>query len=151
MKLLQKDLEAYRRKQYEKQNAICPLCGTHMEWEEAVLDHDHDEGNCRMVLHRNCNTVEGKMKKSFIRYVSAKGILLSDFIVKLSEYLGGDYSNNPIHPTELTPDEKELKAINKKLKTLKQETAIARNKARAKELRKLIKEERQANSWKPNE
>ena len=147
MKLLQKDLKEYRRLQWLKQDKICPICETEITEEDVVLDHDHSTGLCRNVLHRACNSSEGKIFNVYKRYISGKGISFENFIDNLMDYLKQDYSENPIHPTELTPNERELKFVNKRLKTLKRESVVLEYKERAKTLRKLIKEEREKNSW----
>ena len=151
-KLLQKDLKLYREIQWEKQSGICPICNTYIEKEDAVLDHSHVTGHCRTVLHRNCNQLEGKIVTSFKRFLGYKDeIDIFTILKNLITYLKKDYSNNPIHPTELTELEKELKSINKRLKSLKRESVVLEYKKRAKELRKLIKEERELNSWRNDE
>lgn len=147
MKLKSSDLAKYRKLQWEAQGKICPLCETEIPLEDVVLDHDHDSGHCRRSLHRACNTAEGKIKKDFIRYISGKGLDFKRALENLLNYLKEDYTQNPIHPTELTPLEKELKFTNKRLKTLKRESSVVQYKARAKELRLLIKAEREQNSW----
>lgn len=147
-KLLSAHLSLYRNVELTNQNSICPLCGHHIKEEDAVLDHDHESGHCRRVLHRSCNTVEGKIKNAYKRYVSGKGdVSFTEFLDNLSNYLKDDYSNNPIHPTELTPLEAELKDTNKKLKKVKQPSIVQKYKDYAKELRQKIKEERKLSSW----
>ncbi|NNK81912.1 MAG: hypothetical protein HKO92_02190 [Flavobacteriaceae bacterium] len=146
-KLLSKDLKKYRDLQWKKQKGICPICEIYIEKEDIVLDHDHGDGNCRQVLHRSCNSFEGKIKKDYTRYVSGKGISFVNALQNTVKYLLKDYSKNPIHPTELTELEKELKQVNKRIKSLQRESVIIQYKERAKELRSLIKEERKKNSW----
>lgn len=148
IKLLQKDLKEYRRIQWEKQKGICPICKTYMEFEDSVLDHDHVTGHCRKALCNACNQLEGKFVKAFKRFLGYKDIIKPrDWLCNLVQYYRYNYLNNPIHPTELTDNEKELKAINKKLKGLKRPSTVLEYKERAKELRKLIKAEREQNSW----
>lgn len=149
MKLLSKDLAKYRKLQWENQNGICPICELYIPLEEAALDHDHELGNCRQVLHLGCNRYEGIIKKAFTRSIgNKKGVSPNKTLKNLVEYLLEDYTSNPIHPTELTAYEKELKSINKRLKSLKRESVVLQYKERAKELRKLIKEDREKYSWK---
>ena len=147
-KLLNKDLKEYRKLQWEKQKGICPICRSTISFEESVLDHDHTSGHCRRVLCNACNQIEGKIIKAFKRFIGYKNIITpKDLLINLVEYYRRDYSNNPIHPTELTDLEKELKSVNKKLKSLKRPSTVLQYKERAKELRKLIKLEREQNSW----
>lgn len=149
MKLLSKDLKRYRDLQLKKQKGICPICGLYIEPKDAVLDHCHDSGHCRMVLHNGCNQYEGRVKKAFSRCIGFQKGLVRDMVLKnLLKYILSDFSKNPIHPTELTEHERELKRINKRIKGLKRESSVLQYKHRATELRKLIKEEREKNSWK---
>lgn len=46
-----------------EQNGLCPLCLKPIDMtipKEGVVDHDHDSGRIRGVLHRSCNAAEGK-------------------------------------------------------------------------------------------
>lgn len=46
------------------QDGNCALCGKHVDLtlpKEGVVDHDHDTGEIRGVLHRSCNSAEGKI------------------------------------------------------------------------------------------
>ena len=150
LKVKTSDLKKYRELKLKEQNGLCGLCGLPLTLKDSVVDHDHSTGKIRKILHIGCNGFEGRVKGAFKRYIGeSKGILLPEFILNLHKYLNTDYTNNPIHPTELTPEEKELKLINKKLKKLKQERAILKNKERAKQLRKIIKEDREKNKWNP--
>ena len=47
-----------------KQDGLCPLCLKPIDTSiprEAVVDHNHDTGEIRGVLHRSCNASEGKV------------------------------------------------------------------------------------------
>lgn len=46
------------------QAGLCRLCGGFVDLsqpKEGVVDHDHDTGEIRGVLHRSCNAAEGKV------------------------------------------------------------------------------------------
>lgn len=52
----------------KKQNYICPICGQSLLSVAAsnrVLDHCHEKGYVRAVLHRGCNGTEGKVRRVF--------------------------------------------------------------------------------------
>lgn len=53
---------------WENQNKICPLCEKEISLSDAALDHDHDSGQIRAVLHDVCNRalgfIETSIKKS---------------------------------------------------------------------------------------
>jgi len=56
-----KDLKPYRLALLKKQGYVCPLCELELLPEDAALDHCHTTGHVRQVLHRSCNSAEGKI------------------------------------------------------------------------------------------
>jgi len=111
MRLKTTQVRKLRQELLERQNHICPLCGTEILPEEAAMDHDHDHGNVRQVLHRSCNQAEGRIK-SWINRSRFSGDH-KVFLENLLNYLETDYSTNPEHPTHLTKKVKKFKAKNK--------------------------------------
>lgn len=68
------------------QGGLCPLCQKHIDLKikgEGVIDHDHDTGEVRGVLHRSCNAAEGKISNAAARW-GAKSSAYSDVIAYLS-------------------------------------------------------------------
>ena len=64
------------------QHGLCPLCGKVIDTTvkgEGVLDHDHDTGEIRGVLHRSCNAAEGKISNAAARW-GAKSSKYDDII-----------------------------------------------------------------------
>lgn len=62
---------AFVLKTLKEQGGLCPLCELPIDPKiprEAVLDHDHDTGECRGVLHRSCNGAEGKVANAAGRW-----------------------------------------------------------------------------------
>lgn len=131
MKLKQKDLKQYREKLAREQGDICALCGTKMEPHELTLDHCHETGHCRRVLHRSCNQSEGRIL-SWIKRSRAEDPLT--FIENLVEYWVQDYSTSPVHPTHLTEQQKQIKKLKRKLKVLKTERGKQRVRDKIKQL-----------------
>ena len=115
MKLKQKDLKDFRYDLWCDQSHICPLCLKKIKDHEAVLDHCHTEGHVRRVLHRQCNSVEGKI----MYWAKRSGSDPIEFLKKVIEYQDLDYSNMPIHPKHLTEVEKEIKKLKRRQKQLK--------------------------------
>jgi len=143
----QDQLKSYREHLYDEQGGQCPLCLKHIPPEEAVLDHSHSEGVCRAVLHNLCNIFEGKFINSVRRFLKHKGLDGQQAAMALLEYYEVDYSDQPLHITVLTPEQKELKKITKKLKKMKRASTIKKYKERAKELRLIIKQQKEENQW----
>lgn len=65
-KLRYKDIAEYRAMQLERQQRCCALCGEAIDG-DPVLDHDHKSGFVRMVLHRGCNALLGKIENNLAR------------------------------------------------------------------------------------
>lgn len=123
MKLTVKEKQKYRLELLQKQQGICPLCGTVILPEESTLDHDHVTGKIRRVLHRSCNQAEGRIL-SWIRRSRATDPL--EFLEALVQYWQEDYSSMPEHPTHKNLYEKELSKLKRKLRSLKTERGKAR-------------------------
>lgn len=91
-----KDVAKYRTSQLKKQKGICPLCKTEILPDEAALDHDHSTGHVRMVLHRSCNSAEGRV----IRWAGRnRAATPQEFLRNLLKYWAKDYTQNPEHYT----------------------------------------------------
>lgn len=115
-RLKQSELKHWRDKLLAEQDRVCFLCGNDIE-SDPVLDHCHDTGRLRGVLHRQCNHAEGRIKDWIKR--TGKSTNPIDFLVNLAWYISKDYSKNPLHPTHKTEQEKEilrLKRLRSKVK-----------------------------------
>ena len=132
MKLKNKEKAEYRAKLLKEQDGICPLCEKEIFPGEDTLDHDHDTGYVRRVLHRSCNQVDGRIK-SWIKRSRADDNLL--FLRNLVQYWESDYSMMPIHPNHLDEIEKEIKTLKKKKTRVKTERAKQRYDDRIKALK----------------
>ena len=132
MKLPQKELASLRKELWLKQECICPVCGTEILEHEAVLDHDHDTGHIRMVLHRNCNQIEGRVKQWSKR--NGKGAHPKTILSRILLYWGMDFTKNPIHPSHKTENEREVLKLKRRMKTLKTQAAKDRYAEKIKEL-----------------
>lgn len=93
-----------------KQGGLCPLCQYPIDLTikgEGVLDHDHDSGEIRGVLHRSCNAAEGKIANAAARW-GAKSSSYAAIIAYLKHLVG--YLEAPgaglIYPMHKTPAEK---------------------------------------------
>ena len=139
MRLKPKDLKQHRLDVLEKQKGICPLCKTTILPEEAALDHDHDEGYVRQVLHRACNQAEGRIKSwtNRSRFQGDHKV----FLKNLLEYIDTDYSDNFEHPGHLTKKCKKFKALNKdvQIEKLRKLNVVLEGKETKKQLTKLYR------------
>lgn len=131
-----KDAQLVRIKKelMQKQNGVCPLCKrdmTRMPPDNVVVDHDHTTGLIRAVLCRNCNGIEGKVKRLAIR--CSNGKTYKNWIIRLANYYhqNREPQTNYIHPTHLTETEKRLKR-NKKARAKYKRDKLAEIKAKAK-------------------
>ena len=110
VKLARSGMRSYVAKLLKEQGGLCPLCGKEIDLSikgEGVLDHDHDTGRIRGVLHRSCNAAEGKIANAASRW-GAKSAAYTDIIAYLERMVL--YLKQPqkqvVYPTHRTPDEK---------------------------------------------
>lgn len=96
MKLKYREVKEVRDRKLTEQGSICPLCNTEILEGEEALDHCHETGHVRMVLHRACNTAEGKILHWIRR---SRGTDKVDFLHSLINYWQQDYTGNPEHPS----------------------------------------------------
>ena len=126
-RLKQKELADYRYELWCEQSHICPLCDKQIEKEDAVLDHCHATGRVRRVLHRSCNSSEGRVMKWAYSSKSSDPFI---FLNNLIKYHQSNYEDMPFHPKHLTPNEKEIKKLKKHQKKLKTQKARDRYQVR---------------------
>lgn len=135
MRIKQSEIKLYREKLLKEQGYICPLCKTKITKQEATLDHDHETGKIRQVLHRSCNQAEGRIlswaKRSRSKDPKA-------FVNNLVSYWDVEYGARPDHPQHLSQAERELAQLKRKLKRLKSPAAIKRTKANITRVQKEI-------------
>ena len=96
-RLSQSDIARERDKLWRAQDRVCPLCNKEIKKDQAVLDHNHDNGHVRAVLHRQCNHAEGRILDWIKRTGKHNDPL--EYLESLVEYWKEDYSRNPLHPT----------------------------------------------------
>lgn len=93
-----------------EQGGLCPLCSKEIDLKvkgEGVVDHDHDTGEIRGVLHRSCNAAEGKISNAAARW-GAKSGKYEDIVAYLKSVC--QYLEKPgtgmMYPMHKTEDEK---------------------------------------------
>lgn len=91
-RLTRANLNAWKVRQLKvEQGGLCALCGKPVDLKEAregAVDHNHDTGEVRGVLHRSCNAAEGKIANAAGAW-GAKSMQYKDivpFVEKLVAY-----------------------------------------------------------------
>lgn len=110
VKLARSGMRSYAHRLLKEQAGLCPLCRKEIDLSikgEGVIDHDHDTGRIRGLLHRSCNAAEGKISNAAARW-GAKSSSYADIIPYLKNLVA--YLELPpknlIYPMHKTPDEK---------------------------------------------
>lgn len=117
-----------------KQHGLCVLCGQKIEIGDDTLDHCHETGHIRAVLHRNCNQIEGRIRAWARRAYCDP----DDFLEMLVNFWRQDYSHFAVHPNHRSDTEKEVSRLRKRMKYLKTERAKQRYKNRIQDLQELL-------------
>lgn len=112
IQIKQKDLKAFRKKQWLKQHKKCPVLKKPVAFEDTAVDHKHKRksdpagpdgaGLIRGVLQKHVNAMEGKVTNAYIRYGLNKYADLPSILRGLADYLeqGGVLPFKYIHPKE---------------------------------------------------
>lgn len=116
MKLKASQIKSHRETVLRQQNGCCLLCGELIDESDAVLDHNHQNGKVRGVLHRGCNVIEGVIANNSIRNKITKH-RLQRICQNLIKYLSSSDSEF-IHPTFKTAEEKRALAAKRRKRRL---------------------------------
>ena len=122
-----------------KQGGVCPICKKEIDLKvmgnksDYVVDHCHESGLIRAVLHRSCNASEGRVANAVGRW-GAKSMQYSaiiPYLRSLVEYLEYHQANPSklLYPDHRTPEQKLEAAKAKRRKT----DALRRAKERVKQ------------------
>ena len=107
-KLKYNELKIEREIRLKCQHNLCPLCLGKIKLEDANLDHDHNTGHIRAVLHPECNILLGKIENFLNRW--SRGLKddqrVRNFLDNLHAYMVASYDDNPLHPKHRTPTDK---------------------------------------------
>lgn len=119
-----------------KQDGLCAICKKPIDLQvmgnksDYVVDHCHETGEIRGVLHRSCNSAEGKVTNAAGRW-GAKSTAYSaviPFLRQLVEYLETSQTSGTglMYPDHKTPEQKADRA------RVKRNTAAAMRRAKMK-------------------
>lgn len=113
----------------KSQGGLCAVCSNPIKVSTAgrssdyALDHDHTTGEVRGVLHRSCNSAEGKVRHAVSRWGSKSSaeVDVVEYLEGLAKYLreclDGTRSTGLMYPNHKNAEEKAAAA---KLKRRKQ-------------------------------
>ena len=104
-RLTKSEIQICRLKQWVKQGKICPLCQAPIVKENTVLDHDHDTGECRAVLHRGCNALLGKLENGRAINGLTEQEAWEQWLSNVASYIK-EAKMGVLHPSHKSEDEK---------------------------------------------
>ena len=113
IQLKQKELKAFAtRYLLEQQGGVCAICGLPVDYQsktDMVVDHDHITGEIRGVLHRTCNTAEGKIRNLVVRWGSrtSKPDDVNKWLAGLVKYLSRTQFTGVMYPGAKTAEQRE--------------------------------------------
>jgi len=130
-KLKQPQIYEWRERFLEKNSGKCPLCGEAILPKDRALDHDHKTGHIRDTLHMDCNILLGKIENYIGRYgkrFREEGVLHAA-LKNMSSYIHTDYTQNPLHPTHRTPEDKVIRVYKRRMRLAKTQATKDKYKA----------------------
>lgn len=108
-RLKQSEIAKVRTEMLAQQGGKCALCGDRISDGEAALDHCHKTGHIRGVLHRGCNAALGHVENNAPRYKLTNVVRLTRWLRSIPSYIYRDYSDQPLHYTFRTEEEKRIR------------------------------------------
>ena len=136
MRLKAKDIKPLRELMLKQQKFMCMLCKKKLSYKDAALDHCHETGHIRGVLHKTCNSIEGRI----LHWAKRSRGKPNEFLQSLIEYWAVDYTTNPIHPTHRNDAEKEILSLSRRARKVKTPAAKQRYRDKIAAIRKSLRD-----------
>lgn len=110
-----KDVAEARKELTKRQGNVDPITKLEIPDKQHVLDHDHSTHYVRAVLHRQTNTMLGKIENGYIRYLRwwYDGTL-SDFLRGVADYLDKEHPQEYLHPSFIRELNTKFNKLNEK-------------------------------------
>lgn len=107
MRLKPQDIKPLRLELLKQQNYTCAICQEPLTEQQAVLDHCHQTGRIRSVLHRGCNCYIGHLENNQKRNQITASRLTS-ILANYATYV--QTQKDILHPAYRTPEERQERA-----------------------------------------
>ena len=131
VKLARTAMRSFAARMLKEQGGVCPLCKLPIDLTkkgEGVIDHCHDTGRIRGVLHRSCNAAEGKISNAAARWGCKSGAYpaIIAYLEATAEYLKREPSKfiYPMHKTKEELKDDRNKAAREKRAAAKAAVAV---------------------------
>lgn len=132
-KLKAREKDDVKKAYLVRQGFVCPLCGGSLRGlslAKLALDHCHDSGYTRGVLHMGCNRVDGIVKKAVLQWGRTSGrVETVKYIRNLADYLEESIKSPSrlVYPTHRTKEE-ELELKRKRMVAARKKAALSKKK-----------------------
>lgn len=113
-----KEVAETRKKLYAEQGGIDKLTGLPLEYKDSVTDHDHKTQYVRGIIHRQVNSVVGKVENMYIRYIKWWcTVPLPELLRKIADYLELPQDKRYVHPNWVKACQSKFNTLDEKSKS----------------------------------
>ena len=129
------------------QEGNCAVCGKFIDFTKAgresdyAVDHNHDTGEIRGVLHRSCNASEGKVRNAAARWGAKCSVDNDEEIIKYLDNLVIYLKRTQYHGTGRLYPEHKTKEQKQDITRLRRNKAATQRRAAIKQARENAKDE----------